>query len=131
MDQKTIVIVEDNALNLELMTDVLEVHGYIVHGITTAEEALTAMPELAADLILMDIALPGMDGLAAVNALKQRPATAGIPIVVVSAHAMESDKEAAAKAGCVGYMTKPIDTRTFPVAVAQHIADAATGQKAA
>ena len=127
----SIVIVEDNELNLELETDLLEAYGYEVYGISSAEEALKRLPEIAPDLILMDFALPGIDGLDAVRALKRHPITARIPIVVVSAHAMAADKEAAEKAGCAGYMTKPINTRTFPVSIAQYISDSVGQRRAA
>lgn len=113
MKTKTIVIVEDNELNLELAIDLLEIHGYNVLGIRSAEEALHLIARLQPDLVLMDIALPGMDGLEAAKRLKSDEKTVHIPVVVVSAHAMQGDRESAVSAGCAGYMTKPIQTRTF------------------
>jgi CheY-like chemotaxis protein len=108
-----ILIIEDNPLNLELVTDLLEVNGFIVHSARTAEEGLRLARELFPDLVLMDFGLPGMDGLAATRNLKANPATRHLPVVGLSSHAMKGDEEAARKAGCDGYMTKPIDTRTF------------------
>jgi len=114
-----ILIIEDNPLNLELITDLLEVNHFVVCQAQTAEEGLRLAREASPDLILMDLSLPGMDGLAATRALKANPATSHLPVIALTAHAMRGDKELALSAGCDGYLSKPIDTRTFPAKVAE------------
>jgi CheY-like chemotaxis protein len=118
---KRILVVEDNLLNLELVTDLLEADGFIVSAARTAEEGFRATRELLPDLILMDLSLPGMDGLAATRALRADPATRHLTIVALTAHAMKGDEALALRAGCNGYLTKPIDTRTFAAKVAAFI----------
>ena len=121
---KRILVVEDNLLNLELVTDLLEAAGFIVCRAPTAEEGLRAARELSPDLILMDLSLPGLDGLAATRTLRADPATRHLTIIALTAHAMRGDEALALGAGCNGYMTKPIDTRTFAAKVAAFIAAA-------
>jgi two-component system, cell cycle response regulator DivK len=111
---KRILIVEDNALNLELATEVLGAHGYTVLQARTAEEGLQLARSDRPDLILLDVRLPGMDGLAAVRALKQDARTSAIPAVAMAAQAMTGDEAEARLAGFDAYVTKPIDTRTLP-----------------
>ena len=115
-----VLIIEDNPLNLELATDLLEVAGFGVFHARTAEEGLRRAREIAPDL-LMDIGLPGMDGLAATKALRANPATRLLTIIALTSHAMKGDEELARSAGCDGYLTKPIDTRTFAKKVAEFI----------
>jgi CheY-like chemotaxis protein len=122
--KKRILVVEDNLLNLELVTDLLEADGFIVCPAHTAEESFRAARELLPDLILMDLSLPGLDGLAATRALRADPATRHLPIIALTAHAMRGDEALALDAGCDGYLTKPIDTRTFAAKVAAFIATA-------
>jgi CheY-like chemotaxis protein len=110
---KKILIIEDNPLNLELATDVLEANGFVVLTALAAEEGLRMAREALPDLVLMDLGLPGMDGLCATKALKADPATRHLTVLGLTAHAMKGDTEIAFKAGCDGYLTKPIDTRTF------------------
>ena len=107
------LVVEDNAANMELVTDLLGVGGFRVLQAATAEDGIRLAKAEHPDLILMDIALPGMDGLQATRLLGEDPETGGIPVVALTAHAMSGDKEKALAAGCVGYITKPIDTRAF------------------
>jgi CheY-like chemotaxis protein len=109
----TVLVIEDNLLNLELVRDLLEVGGCVVHQARTAEEGLRVAQKLLPDIILMDLSLPGMDGLAAARALRSNPATSRLPVVALTAHAMRGDEESALQAGCDGYLSKPIDTRTF------------------
>jgi len=113
MTGRNILIIEDNSLNLELATDLLEVNGFTVNSAPTAEEGLRLARELLPDLVLMDIGLPGMDGLCATKDLKANPATRHLTVVGLTANAMKGDEEIALKAGCDGYLTKPINTRTF------------------
>jgi CheY-like chemotaxis protein len=122
--KKRILVVEDNLLNLELVTDLLEADGFIVRPARTAEESLRAARELSPDLILMDLSLPGLDGLAATKVLRADPATRHLTIIALTAHAMKGDEALALRAGCDGYLTKPIDTRTFAAKVAAFIAAA-------
>jgi CheY-like chemotaxis protein len=111
---KRILIVEDNALNLELATEVLGAHGYTVLQARTAEEGLRLARSDRPDLILLDVRLPGMDGLAAVRSLKEDVRTSAIPTVAMTAQAMTGDEAEARLAGFDAYVTKPIDTRTLP-----------------
>lgn len=108
-----ILIVEDNRLNMELATDLLETAGHTVLQATTAEAGIELAHSNAPDVILMDIRLPGMPGSAAMRTLKADPGTAAIPTVALTAQAMRGDAEAALAAGFDGYLTKPIDTRRF------------------
>jgi two-component system, cell cycle response regulator DivK len=110
---KTVLIVEDNELNMKLFHDLLEAHGYSTVGTRNGIEALDLARKHRPDLILMDIQLPGMDGLALTRRLKADPATAKITVVALTAHAMSGDREQTLAAGCAGYISKPIDTRTF------------------
>ena len=126
-----ILIIEDNLLNLELATDLLEVNGFVVHSAQTAEEGLRLARELLPNLILMDFGLPGMDGLSASKNLKANPATRHLAVVGLTAHAMKGDEEIALKAGCDGYVTKPIDTRTFIQTISRFIARANSYQQPA
>jgi CheY-like chemotaxis protein len=128
MTGKKILIIEDNLLNLELATDLLEANGFAVSSAQTGEEGLRMARELSPDLVLMDFSLPGMDGLTATKNLKTDPATRHLAIVGLTANAMKGDAEAALAAGCDGYLTKPIDTRTFIAAVKNFIASAKSRQ---
>jgi PAS domain S-box-containing protein/diguanylate cyclase (GGDEF)-like protein len=108
-----ILIVDDNATNLKLAASVLALEGFTVDQAGDAEQAQAYLAETVPDLILMDIALPGMDGLSLTRQLKQDPRFAHVPIVALTAFAMKGDEEKAREAGCAGYLTKPIDTRQF------------------
>jgi CheY-like chemotaxis protein len=127
MTRNSILIIEDNSLNLELATDLLEGHGFIVHSARTAEEGLRMAREILPDLVLMDFGLPGMDGLSATKVLKANPATRHLTVVGLTAHAMKDDEEIALNAGCDGYLTKPIQTRTFTETIKRFIASAKVG----
>lgn len=122
--KKQILVVEDNPLNLELVTDLLEANDFVVHPARTAEEAFRLARELSPDLILMDVSLPGLDGLAATRALRAESATRHLTIIALTAHAMKGDEALALEAGCDGYLAKPIDTRTFVKKVAGLIVSA-------
>ena len=121
MAGEKVLIVEDNLANMELATDLLDAAGYTVLQSENAENGIeTAKAERPA-LILMDVGLPGMDGLTAVGILLNDEQTRDIPVVVVTAHAMKGDQEKAMQSGCAGYITKPIDTRAFSKTVAAYI----------
>jgi len=124
MTGNKILIIEDNLLNLELATDLLEVNGFVVSSARTAEEGLRMAREILPDLVLMDFGLPTMDGMCATKDLKSNPATRHLTIVGLTAHAMKGDEELALNAGCDGYLTKPIDTRTFIESITRFIASA-------
>ena len=121
MAGERILVVEDNPLNLELVRALLEKLGYVVIDSGTAEEGIERAKAEQPQLILMDINLPGTDGLTATTLLKAEPTTRHIPVVALTAHAMKGDDERVQTAGCDGYMTKPIDTRSFPALVARFL----------
>jgi two-component system cell cycle response regulator DivK len=125
-----ILVIEDNVLNLELVTDLLEANDFAVWQARTAEEGLRLARDLRPDLILMDLSLPGMDGLAATKAIKSDSATSHLPVIALTAHAMRGDEALALGAGCDGYLSKPIDTRTFPAQVAGFIRSAVSARPA-
>ena len=120
--KRSVLVVDDNPLNRKLALDLLGLEGYEVHA---CEDAHQALQWLSAghlpDLVLMDIQLPGMDGLALTRHLKAEPRFARIPVVAMTAFAMKGDDRKAYEAGCVGYITKPIDTRAFAGQVASFL----------
>ena len=118
---KLILVVEDNEANQMLVSAVLGLEGYEVRVAGSAPEALEQMRDRVPDMILMDIQLPGQDGLSFTRQLKADPATASIPIVALTAHAMSGDRSIALGAGCTGYISKPIDTRTFGSTVRRYL----------
>ena len=120
-----IFIVDDNPINLKLVCDVLEFDGYTISRATDAEEAQEALQHTLPDLILMDIALPGMDGLTLTRKIKADERLRHVPIVALTAFAMKGDDQKALEAGCDGYITKPIDTRRLPQQVAEFLRHAA------
>jgi CheY-like chemotaxis protein len=111
--QSLVLVVEDNEANQLLARSVLEREGYMVEVAGAADEALTKLAERLPNLILMDVQLPGQDGLSLTRALKADPNTANIPVIALTAHAMTGDREQTIAAGCAGYIAKPIDTRTL------------------
>lgn len=110
---RRILVVEDNSLNLELVTDILEMSGYEVLSSETAKAAIEVAAREQPDVVLMDIALPDMDGLEATRIMKSKSETRMIPVVALTAHAMSGDADRARNAGCDGYITKPINTKRF------------------
>jgi CheY-like chemotaxis protein len=121
MSGKKVLIIEDNPINMELVTDILTVAGYRVLQAEDAEIGIALARTEKPALILIDISLPGMDGLAATRILRQDPTTRDIPIVALTAHAMKGDREKILAAGCTGYISKPINTRTLPKMIADFI----------
>jgi CheY-like chemotaxis protein len=116
-----ILIVDDNVTNLKLALHVLESAGFVVEGAVDAEQAQEMLVHMVPDLILMDIALPGMDGLTLTRKLKADPRLKGVPVVALTAFAMKGDDRKALDAGCDGYITKPIDTRDLPQQVQAYL----------
>lgn len=112
-DQIRALIVDDLHLNLKLLSTLLRANKFIVSTATSAEEAKTSLASGTFELLLLDIRLPGMDGLTFAKLLRADPAHDGMTIVAVTANAMKNDEALAIAAGCDGYVTKPIDTRKF------------------
>jgi CheY-like chemotaxis protein len=119
--EKTILIVDDNPVNLKLIRILLTGEGYDVHIAGDAEEALRVLQGLRPRIILMDIQLPGIDGLELTRQLKANPLTRDIRILGLTAYAMKGDEEKIIAAGCDGYIAKPIDTRTLPGVIARYL----------
>ena len=113
MSNEHILVVDDNATNLKLVSDLLECSGYQITKATDAEQALEIVRRASPDLILMDIGLPGMDGLTLARRFKADETTKHIRIIALTAFAMKGDRQKALDAGCDGYITKPIDTRSL------------------
>ena len=118
---KTVLIVEDNELNMKLFHDLLDAHGYKTLQTRNGMEALALAREHRPDLILMDIQLPGMDGLQATALLKADPATKDIPVIALTALAMKGDEERIRAAGCDGYIAKPLAYKDFLNSVSDFI----------
>jgi len=120
---RTVLVVEDNDMNMQLVEYLLEEGGYEIVKATSGEEALalTRSETQRPDLILMDIHLPGMDGLSVVREMKSDQRTNRIPILALTAHAMRGDKDRFLEAGCDGYISKPIDVKTFLTSIEQYI----------
>jgi two-component system cell cycle response regulator DivK len=110
---KSILVVDDNVHNLKLTRFLLKQEGFEVTTAENAEQALVLLQTYVPDLILMDIQLPGMDGLQLTRQLRRNEILDEVPIVAFTASAIRGDEEIARDAGCYGYVTKPIDTRTF------------------
>jgi len=108
-----ILIVEDNEKNLKLVRDVLRVKGYATIEATNAEDAIALANARKPDLILMDIQLPGMNGIEALRVLRADSATAGIPAIAVTASVMQQDRNLITDAGFDGYVGKPINLKEF------------------
>lgn len=117
-----ILIVDDNATNLKLVAYLMRANGYTVDTALDAEAALEAIRNAKPEVILMDIQLPGIDGLELTRRLKAEATTRDIVIIAVTAYAMKGDQDKAIAAGCDDYVTKPIDTRALPDTIARHLA---------
>ncbi len=121
MAGEKILLVEDNPVNRRPAEFLLRSQGDQVCEATTAQEAFEILRTERPDLIVMDIQLPGMDGLKATRKIKAQPETADIPVLAVTSYAMKGDREKALAAGCAGYVTKPIDKVIFVREVASHL----------
>lgn len=121
-DMATVLIVEDNPANMNLAVLLLESVGHTVLSATDAEAGLTLARARLPNLILMDIQLPGMDGLEATALLKQDQATRGIPVIALTALAMKGDEERIRAAGCDGYIAKPMRYQAFLATIASQLA---------
>ena len=117
----TILVIEDNATNMKFAAMLLEQSGHRVLTAVDAETGLAVARNEQPDLILMDIQLPGMDGLAATALLKQETVTRAIPVIALTALAMKGDEERIRAAGCDGYIAKPMQYQDFLATVAAHL----------
>jgi CheY-like chemotaxis protein len=124
MSAQVVLVVDDNPTNLKLLAYLLQAKGYDVRTAADAETALDVVREVMPALILMDLQLPGMDGLELTRHLKAAEATRHIIVIAVTAYAMTGDEQRARAAGCDDYMAKPIDTRALPGIVAKHLLEA-------
>ena len=120
MENKTILVVEDNELNMKLVRSLLQLENYEVLEAENAEKGIQLARDHHPDLILMDIQLPGMDGLKAAELISADEDLKDISIVALTSYAMEGDKEKALAAGCAGYISKPIETRSFLKTIAEY-----------
>jgi CheY-like chemotaxis protein len=121
MAGEPVLVVDDNSQNLKLIRVLLRTEGYDVRTAVDAEDALDELEAFTPRLILMDLQLPGMDGLELTRKLKADPARRDIAIIAVTAYAMKGDEEKARAAGCDGYLAKPIDIETLPRMVREHL----------
>jgi CheY-like chemotaxis protein len=121
MAHEEILIVDDNATNLKLARILMQHEGYVVRTAKNAEDALRSLSTSKPRVILMDLQLPGMDGLELTRRLKADLTTKDIVILALTASAMKGDEEEARAAGCDGYIAKPIDTEALPNTVARHM----------
>jgi two-component system cell cycle response regulator len=121
MDQKKILVVEDNELNMKLVKSLLSLSNFRCLEAGDAEKGISMASQEKPDLILMDIQLPGMDGLTATEKILEKEDLKDIPVIALTSYAMEGDKEKALTAGCKGYITKPLDTRTFVTTISEFL----------
>ena len=117
----SILIVDDEAKNIQLLGRILEEKKYDIEFAMNGKECLEWLDRKSFDLVLLDVMMPKMSGYEATQMLKSQPETACITIVALTSHAMDDERERALKAGCDGYITKPIDTRVFPDQVRQYL----------
>jgi two-component system, cell cycle response regulator DivK len=124
-----ILIVEDNERNLKLLRDLLGAYGYQTVEARSAEDGIALAREEHPQLVLMDVQLPGMDGLAALQELRASAETAATPVLAVTAFAMKDDRERLLAAGFDGYLEKPINIRELPSCLRSYLAPSATGRR--
>ena len=122
---KTVLYVEDNEFNRKIVRQLLIRTSYRLIEAVDGEAGVATAREAVPDLVIMDIQLPKMSGLEATRQLRADPVTAPIPVIVITSFALAGDEEKAREAGCDGYVSKPIDTRTLPALVAAHLAQGA------
>lgn len=121
MAGEPILVVDDNPSNMKLMSFLLEARGYEVRTAVDAGEVFGTLASFRPRLILMDLQLPGMDGFEITRRIKADPSTRDIVVIALTAYAMKGDEARALDAGCDGYVPKPIDTRTLPDILRQHL----------
>ena len=121
MKSKKILVIEDNVLNMKLVRSLLKIGKFEILEAEDAESGIQLIRQHLPDLVLMDVQLPGMNGLKATRMIKRDPTIKEIPIVALTSYAMQGDEEKAAEAGCSGYITKPIDTKSFLQVIDKYI----------
>jgi CheY-like chemotaxis protein len=121
MEKNKVLVVEDNELNMKLVKDLLKIGKYQVFEAVDAERGIQLAREHQPNLILMDIQLPGMNGLCAIKVIKEDDTLKDIPVVALTSRAMAGDEDKAIKAGCIGYITKPINTRMFLKSISPYL----------
>ncbi len=121
MSDKNVMVVEDNEKNRKLVRVVLKAKGYNIIEAATGEEALNLLKNQKPDIILMDIQLPGIDGLTLIKQIKASVITKDIPIIAVTAYAMKGDEQKILDTGCDAYVSKPINTQELPLIVEKYI----------
>lgn len=122
MSGEPILIVDDNPTNLKLVRVILEIEGYDVRTATNSDEVFLLLKSFSPRIILMDLQLPGMDGLQLTRKLKSDPMFEKTVILAVTSYAMKGDEKKALAAGCDGYITKPIDTQALPNIIVSFLA---------
>jgi two-component system cell cycle response regulator DivK len=125
MTGERILVVEDNELNMKLFRDILVANGYRTIEATTGGEAVALATEHAPDLVLMDIQLPDFDGVQALGRLRANERTAAIPVLALTAQAMDGDRERFLAAGFDGYLSKPVDVGELIGTVREHCGEGA------
>ena len=113
MPRPSVLVIEDNELDMKLFKALIEIGGYGILEAKDAESGIELALEHCPNLILMDLFLPGIDGLEASRLVKEHPALAEIPIILNTSYAADGDEQRAKKAGCAAFITKPLDTRAF------------------
>lgn len=121
MAGESVLIVDDNEMNVKLLRWLLQKNGYVVHTASDARSARDVVRAVRPRLVLMDIQLPDIDGLQLTREFKADPELKEIPVVAVTSYAMKGDRQKSLDAGCDGYITKPIDTRQFPLEVEKYL----------
>jgi CheY-like chemotaxis protein len=121
MEKNKVLVVEDNELNMKLVKDLLKIGKYQVFEAVDAERGIQLARKHQPNLILMDIQLPGMNGLCAIKVIKEDDTLKDIPVVALTSRAMAGDEDKAIKAGCIGYITKPINTRMFLKSISPYL----------
>ena len=126
-----ILIVDDNPIDLKLVGELLEIEGFRTERVSDAEQAQRTLTSMLPDLILVDIALPGMDGLSFTRLVKADPRLAQVPVIALTAFAMPGDQERAHASGCDGYLTKPVSARQFSAQIVEILAAVAARRRTA
>lgn len=121
MAKESILVVDDNEMNVKLLRWLLEKNGYQVHTAPDAKTARVSIRAVRPRLVLMDIQLPDVDGLQLTREFKTDPELRDIPVIAVTSYAMKGDRQKSIEAGCDGYITKPIDTRQFPLEIEKYL----------
>jgi CheY-like chemotaxis protein len=119
--KKKVLVIEDNELNLKLVKSLLKLGEFEMTEAKSAEKGIQVARDYQPDIILMDIQLPGMDGLEATRQIKQDENLKAIPIIALTSYAMQGDEQKAIESGCIGYITKPVDTRSFLSKISQYL----------